>query len=89
MKEEWKMPNITIHGKRTETIYAFMVEHKGEKITGRYIRENEADEDEPLGFSRLEWDNPYDSIGMTQSEWTELVGNIKQAIEEYEKTKGE
>ena len=56
------MTQITIHGKRTETIYAFTVHYKGETITGRYIRVSGVDENEPLGLpeeeEKIEVDNP-------------------------------
>jgi hypothetical protein len=81
------MPNITIHGKRTETIYAFTVEHEVEKITGRYIWVKEVDEDEPIPLNdfRIEFDprpGTFDEYSNTI-----LQGKIKQAIEDYEKTR--
>jgi len=67
------MPNITIHSKRVETIYAFTVSYKGKKIKGDFI--NGIIELTSLG-------------GITQSEFTGLVIDIdklKQAVADYEK----
>jgi len=78
------MPNITIHGKRTETIYPFTVRYKGETITGRYIRIKEVDEDEslPLNDFRIEFDD--ESTGRLE-EYHFVNNHIEQAIEDYEK----
>jgi hypothetical protein len=64
---------ITITGKRVETIYAFTVSYKGKTITGDFIN----------GIIKLT------SLGgITQSELTGLVIDIdklKQAIADYDK----
>lgn len=78
------MPNITIHGKRVETIYAFTVEYKGQEITGRYIRVNEVDEDEPIPLEDEEIQ--YDGERKLPEHWI-VKDNIKQAIKDYEKTR--
>ena len=89
---------ITIHGKRTETVYAFTVHYKGNTITGRHFRISGVDEDEPLGLpeedEKWEFDPPAEVTfnyppkedKATPSEKLEVVcDSIKQAIEDYEK----
>jgi len=64
---------ITIHGKRVETIYAFTICYKGKTVKGDFI--NGAIKLTSLG-------------GVTQSELNGLVIDIdklKQSIEDYEK----
>lgn len=71
---------ITIHGKRVETIYAFTVEYKGEKITGRLYKHKWEDgntldkfEFEPLPGTYNEYSN------------IKLQNKIKEAIKAYDK----
>jgi len=94
------MPNITIHSKRVETIYAFTVEHKGQKIMGRYITVDGVDEDEPCGLpeedEKLELDDEeiefpgklsdYSNVKDTPHDrYMALLRDVKQAIKDYDK----
>jgi len=73
---------ISIHGKRTETIYPFMVRYKGKTIMGRYIRVDECEADEPVGIVD-DWKIEFDAtVRETKNIKPEA---IKQAIEDYEK----
>ena len=60
---------ITIHGKRIETIYAFTVKYKGEMITGRYITVDGEDEDEPLGLPEEDEEIQYDGERKLPEHW--------------------
>jgi len=69
--------NIHIHGKRTETIYPFTVEHKGTMIQGRHITVYEHG-DIPQVRTEIKWDNArLGSQGIRDA--------IDEAIEDYEK----
>ena len=86
---------ITIHGKRTETIYPFTVRYKGKTITGRFIRVSGVDEDEPLGLPEEDEIFEYDTtntfkaattfFGDRSSTNSSAENGIKQAIKDYEK----
>jgi len=92
------MPNITIHGKRTETIYPFTVEYKRQEITGRYIQINEVDEEEifPSGEATIDFDDKQiifpgvlsNYEGETALErYYNFSEDLRQAIADYEKTR--
>ena len=86
--------NVTIHGKRTETIYPFTIEYKGETITGRYITVDGEDEDELLGLPEedeiWEIDEPLFCSKKENNDYEkwfikEAGDKIKRAIQDYEK----
>jgi hypothetical protein len=87
------MPNITIHGKRVETIYAFTIQHGRQSIDGQYIAVDGEDEDELLGLpeerEKIEY-RFYTDIHIhndVKNAEEMVISNLKQAIEDYEKTR--
>jgi len=80
--------NIHIHGKRTETVYAFTVEYKGEMLRGRRIIVQKQDKDEtrPMTVQTTE----FDKKPGTFFEYTPCKNpykDIDDAIADYEKTR--
>jgi len=77
---------VTIHGKRTETIYPFTVRYKGETLKGKAKHINQEDERAPLAIGSfvIGLDSP--PIRLPEKEvMIELSIPIEQAVKDYEK----